>query len=464
MLRLSLLFLLALFGTAHAQSSATIILDIKSSYQSSITLYEDQLSQDLVEQVKEIHFKSDTTITLNITAPTSSRYRLIDDGRLVVEQFYLEAADSLVFRFDMNTGESWFTHDRLGHEEALNTANARINKELAQLRGAQGLPWSSFQRVADRAVEELKDSLSVSFRTLKSSRRLSLLEDELATLSLKAKLSYLANTDWSDETKAALCGADLPLLSELDRIQTKSLTSMSEISAQWLGMLNFREANCRSSLSLDSLKLQAIKHTSRSTRDHLLYNFIKQNLRRSTEAADISFADSLVREYPFDSPTITRAYGTFVENKRRLFAGSIAPDFTLPDTNGVNRKLSDLRGKVVLLDFWGTWCAPCLAELPHLKMLAAEFAESDLVILSVAIENRSVANWKRYIQKRKLNWQHVYAEGQFWNEVVDLYAVSTVPSYVLIGRDGRIITANAPRPSKASLKPLIQQALEVKPN
>jgi thiol-disulfide isomerase/thioredoxin len=118
----------------------------------------------------------------------------------------------------------------------------------------------------------------------------------------------------------------------------------------------------------------------------------------------------------------------------------------------------------VLIDFWGTWCAPCLSELPHLKMLAGEFADTDLVILGVALEARSVSRWKAFIKKKRLNWQHVYGEGQFWNPVVKTYAIPGVPTYVLIGRDGRIINSNAPRPSSDKLKPMIEQALKAKIN
>jgi peroxiredoxin len=134
--------------------------------------------------------------------------------------------------------------------------------------------------------------------------------------------------------------------------------------------------------------------------------------------------------------------------EQRLGAGQVAPAFTLTDDKGRNVSLADLRGKVVYLDFWGTWCKPCLAEMPASRHLKEKFAGRDVAFVYISV-NDPEEKWQRILTEAQLTSPtsvHLRARD---SQIAELYDVRGFPSYYLIGRDGRIILPHAPRPSAA---------------
>ena len=144
---------------------------------------------------------------------------------------------------------------------------------------------------------------------------------------------------------------------------------------------------------------------------------------------------------------------TFGRDLRRMLSqqlvlrpGQPAPAFTLVDHEGRSVSLSELRGKVVYLDFWGTWCGPCLQEMPASLALRQKFAGRDVVFVYIAVGDAE-AKWQRVLAAEHLTGPgsvHLRAVGQ---EVPTRYQVNKYPTYWLIGRDGRIVAGDAPRPS-----------------
>ena len=102
------------------------------------------------------------------------------------------------------------------------------------------------------------------------------------------------------------------------------------------------------------------------------------------------------------------------------------------------RGLGDLRGKVVLLDFWATWCAPCLEELPRLRKLHEELEDEGLVIIGVsldAMEPRRFASWTR---RQDVTWPQVRDGRSYAGDLPRLFGIEQLPSTVLFDRQGRI--------------------------
>jgi thiol-disulfide isomerase/thioredoxin len=157
--------------------------------------------------------------------------------------------------------------------------------------------------------------------------------------------------------------------------------------------------------------------------------------------------------------TIARAVRQAVRAHLALASGQPAPDFTLTDASGKKVSLSSLRGKVVYLDFWATWCAPCLAEMPASLELRKKFAGRDVVFLYVSLDSQA-ADWQKYLatkQVASLNAVQLHDGGAFDGPAPKAFNVQSIPSYWLIGRDGRILANNPPRPSTS---PAIDTALE----
>ena len=121
-----------------------------------------------------------------------------------------------------------------------------------------------------------------------------------------------------------------------------------------------------------------------------------------------------------------------------LQKGIMAPDFRLKDSNGVWRSLRDLRGKYVLLDFWGTWCIACQMCIPDLKKFAARNSENT-VIISLACYDKE-RRWRACIAKNEMNWINILVPES--SDILDNYKVNKFPSMVYISPEGKIIDAD----------------------
>ena len=116
----------------------------------------------------------------------------------------------------------------------------------------------------------------------------------------------------------------------------------------------------------------------------------------------------------------------------------MAPDFTLMDINGKPLSLSSLRGKWVVLDFWGSWCVWCIKGMPKMKEYYAKYQDK-LEILGVDC-NDPVDKWKEAVAKHELPWQHVYwdKDDENCDNPLELYHVDGFPTKIVIDPEGKV--------------------------
>jgi peroxiredoxin len=118
-------------------------------------------------------------------------------------------------------------------------------------------------------------------------------------------------------------------------------------------------------------------------------------------------------------------------------AGEVAPDFTLRDVDGQAVSLSSYKGKVVLVNFWATWCAPCQVEMPHLEKMQQAFKDKGFVVLSISADDARTASMVKPLIKKNGYTFTVLLDND--TTVVAQYNPSkTLPFNVLIDQDGKI--------------------------
>ena len=112
--------------------------------------------------------------------------------------------------------------------------------------------------------------------------------------------------------------------------------------------------------------------------------------------------------------------------------------FDARDLEGRRWTADTIRGRVVLLDFWATWCAPCLAELPRLKALRGRYGREQFEILGIsldAVDRRAFVSW---LNRQRIDWPQVHERGGYAASLPRLFGVDRLPRTVLLDRDGRV--------------------------
>jgi len=150
---------------------------------------------------------------------------------------------------------------------------------------------------------------------------------------------------------------------------------------------------------------------------------------------------ALHAKYP-DHPIVAERYKVESSPATSTSIGALAPDIALPNPDGQTMKLSDLRGKVVLLDFWAAWCRPCRMENPNVVKAYKKYHDKGFEVFSVSLD-RDKASWTKAIKDDELIWPYHVSDLKYWqSEAAKIYGVTGIPATFLIGKDGRIIAKN----------------------
>jgi len=154
------------------------------------------------------------------------------------------------------------------------------------------------------------------------------------------------------------------------------------------------------------------------------------------------------------SPRTVRAATVKPDKERKQ-----APDFTLKDANGHTVRLSDYRGKVVLLDFWATWCGPCKIEIPWFQEFERQYKDKGFAVIGVAMDEEGWNVVKPFAQHMSINYRVVVGD----DTIGDLYAnggIDALPTTFLIDRGGRIASIHVGLSSKSDFEDDIQELLK----
>lgn len=144
-----------------------------------------------------------------------------------------------------------------------------------------------------------------------------------------------------------------------------------------------------------------------------------------------------------------------------LFAkGLPGYNFKLPDTKDKVYSLADFKGKIVVVDIWAMWCAPCLAEKPYYQKIEEEYkGNNQIVFLSVSVDgNAKKEPWKGFVAKK--GWHGIELLAEHDKSIMKYYKIAGIPRFMIFDAEGKIVTVDAPRPSDPGFKALIEQTLK----
>lgn len=178
------------------------------------------------------------------------------------------------------------------------------------------------------------------------------------------------------------------------------------------------------------------------------------------DAAKASFEQYLKTKPPDDDPKRQRAL-RFI-SRPELVRAKMAPPFAITTAEGERISMDGLQGKVVLVDFWATWCEPCREALPHIRDVAKKFQGQPLVILSVSLD-ADEKKWKEFVGKNEMTWPQ-YRDGGFTGPIAMMFAVHAIPHTFTIDADGVLQEEHIGDASiEGKLKKLIARARELRP-
>jgi len=175
---------------------------------------------------------------------------------------------------------------------------------------------------------------------------------------------------------------------------------------------------------------------------------------------DFATIDALAKRFETERPTMKQAQ-VFVGNAKRMRGiqiGDAAPEITLNSTQDKPVSLSSLKGKIVLIDFWASWCGPCRQENPNVVRVYNRFKDKGFEIFSVSLD-RDKAAWLKAIEKDGLIWPSHVSDLKYWQSIAaQTYGVNAIPATFLLDKDGKVIDKNL---RGAALEKKLEELLKV---
>jgi peroxiredoxin len=202
-------------------------------------------------------------------------------------------------------------------------------------------------------------------------------------------------------------------------------------------------------------EVEAVLAYSKASNDHgkELIDYTKDNIGTSlalygtmlrwTGDDEVSKLENLVSDFEKVHPNLkmTKVMKDKVARYKKVAIGAVAPEFTLPDTAGNSLNINDLKGEYTLLDFWASWCSPCLLQVPDLKEAYDVYHDKGFEIVGVSVDSKG-DRWKKAIEKYEMNWPHVSDLKGWGSETASDYNVTFIPFNMLIDSEGKIIAKN----------------------
>jgi thiol-disulfide isomerase/thioredoxin len=223
-----------------------------------------------------------------------------------------------------------------------------------------------------------------------------------------------------------------------------------EIAREWLGIAatDFDRAAAHYRIAI-ALQQQALNDKKNKCFDESCDEF-KSALQLEPKLTTIHYAMGVSLAHMHQDDAARAEFSTFLstdtltpnvhERAQRyldridLARARMAPPFSVTTIDGQHISLDSLAGKVVLIDFWATWCGPCREALPHIRDIAHRFQEQPLVVISISLD-KDEDKWKEFVAKNQMTWLQ-YRDGSFNGAIAKSFGVTAIPATFTIDADG----------------------------
>lgn len=200
------------------------------------------------------------------------------------------------------------------------------------------------------------------------------------------------------------------------------------------------------------LKVVANEITDPFIKEYLAYTLTGTVLKmvRNAEAKEKAYEDFMsVAVNPVYKAELKEIY----TNYKNMTSSAIAPDFVYNTVEGKKVALKDLRGKYVYIDVWATWCGPCKAEIPFLTKVEEDYHGKNIHFVSLSVDRiADKGKWQTYVKDHQLQGIQLLADNDFNSDFIKKFNINSIPRFILIGPDGKIISGDAKRPSDPELR------------
>ena len=152
-------------------------------------------------------------------------------------------------------------------------------------------------------------------------------------------------------------------------------------------------------------------------------------------------------------------YKKLQKKKLKFKKGNVSPVFNgYENFNGGTTSLSDLKGSYVYLDIWATWCRPCKAQFPFLKDLEKDYHGKNIKFVGISVDKDGAHDaWKQMVKDKELGGIQLIADKDFESDFIKGYEITSIPRYILLDPEGKIVDANTARPSEKRLRTLFTE-------
>jgi thiol-disulfide isomerase/thioredoxin len=169
---------------------------------------------------------------------------------------------------------------------------------------------------------------------------------------------------------------------------------------------------------------------------------------------------NLIKKYSTSEEFVTAAKEK-LDSLFLIHKGDVSPSFTYEDIDGNKVSLEDFKGKLIYIDVWATWCAPCKKQIPYLKKLEEYFRKEDIVFISISVDDEKAYNsWKNMVESESLEGVQLFADNSFDSKFMEAYGISSIPRFIIIDQEGKVYDEQAPSPSFDKTKVLLESLLE----